>query len=215
MCGHRRGDGCPLEDRFDLLQPLHPAAEIPNKEILREGFYRGCAFLFPENFRGAGLLIPVKVPHGVTFVAIQTRNRQGDARWTSLRAEAPSTLENAAQAFQVPFPSIGMTMALRQPSQQEHATAEIIRPEPKCYAASGRLSCMNYKWPARNKMLQVLAVGLDGDFYPVVTLRQCRSTMADDTYGHLPWQLVRILSYGYVHFRTALLPIALKALTLH
>lgn len=151
-------DGLVFCNHFDR------APSPPDQKTLQKAFRRGCAIFLPNNFIGADILIPVSIGDGkvVTFIAIQVKNRQNDVMSPGLKMEASSSLDSAVRALEHSEPSIGITMALGGQHGNQHGNQHVAVLRP----ISTRNG--NLRFPQKNKMLQLLAVGLDENVYPAV-----------------------------------------------
>lgn len=173
--------------------------EYPAEGILERAYERGAAFFPRENFPGIDLIIPIKVPDAdMTFLAIQVKNRKDDNAHYEIKRNASSSMKKASDKLKWERAHIGIMMCLRHDSSATERFY-LLKPEPKT-AAAGRSTRVKregnasdtttYKWPAKNKELLVMTLGLDEHVYPSINLCQGKRT---EESNRIPPLLERVL----------------------
>lgn len=148
----------------------------PDQDTLERLFNRGAAVFLPGASVGADIIVPVRIADAeMSFCIIQVKNRKDDHPTPSLRLEAVSSLKDSASAYKWSKHHIGIMMCLRHQARPGSENFAILLPEKyTCRAtrltpqtdASG--NTLRYKWPANDKNLVVMAMGLDETIYPFI-----------------------------------------------
>lgn len=166
--------------------------KYPTKKTLEDAFLRGAGIILPDNFPGADLLIPIKLPGGgMSFFGIQVKNRVDDLYSGFLKDETIRSFLKAAKALNSDMPFIGLTMALRRDKHankgQSQSVGLVDPPKPTGHdtrSRSAATSSAEYKWPKKNKRILILAVGLEESVYPGIT--SCRGEKSQESEAILP-----------------------------
>ena len=165
----------------------------PTLETLGDAFSRAAAFFLPNDFPGADITIPVKIP-GVapmTFCAVQVKNRKHDAFTPAVRRDAMSKLGEAVDKLEWSQNHIAIMMCLRSKKSTTEASTtskqfEILLPEKahshgtrkarklrkaqNASSAAGTDETEYYNWPSQKKRLVLLAMGVEESVYPSINL---------------------------------------------
>lgn len=149
---------------------------VPDQDTLEKLFNRGAAVFLPGASVGADIIIPVRIHDAeMSFCIFQVKNRKDDHHTPSLRQEAVSSLKNGASAYKWSKRHIGITMYLRHQARPGSENFAILLPETYTPRATRRTpqtdasgNTPRYKWPANDKKLVVMAMGLDETIYPFI-----------------------------------------------
>lgn len=173
-----------------LVKLRHP----PTLKTLKDAFDRAVAFLLPDGFPGADIIIPVKIPglKSMTFCAVQVKNRKHDTFTSGVKTEAMSSLKKAIDALEWSQNHIALMMCLRyKPSPRPSAKSspkpstepstkdkkfdillpkEVQRKRARGAPSAGDTEETRYKWPSKTKRLVVFAMDMKESVYPSINL---------------------------------------------
>ena len=163
------------------------ALRVPDTAMIEKAFRRGTALFFPDRFKGADILIPVRVPGSeMTFCLIQVKNRKQDHSTPTLRNKARNSIASAVETMNLPRNHVGIMMCLRHKPPVTDPQFDIVLPEEKSPTAtrSNPNPPKTYTWPKGPKGLVLAAFGLDQTLYPFMD--GCMGQKNEDTERILP-----------------------------
>lgn len=146
--------------------------EDPTSKTLEDAFLRGAGIILPDQFPGANLLVPIRLPERqMTFFGIQVKNRARDSYSGSLKEETIRSFSNLSKRLGMTMPFVKLTMALKGGERTNQTqSAGIVYPLKPTGHSTRRATpaSTEYDWPRKNKRLLLLAVGLEYTVYPSI-----------------------------------------------